>query len=296
MTYLPAVHGNGGTIVQGWRTDTYRAVASGAPDKIHVLTVDYRGFGYSTGSPTERGVIDDGIALVNWALNTARIPPNRIVILGQSLGTAVASAVAEDFISKHQVEFSGVVLVAPFTNIATLVLSYSIGGIIPILSPLKPYPILQSFFAKQIQETWKTDERLATLVRKSNSLDLTLIHSRDDFDIPWQHSELLFQIAANATSERGLSAQQINNLKMHQESSGEAGCCWTDTWTTAGKTKGNEKVVRLRVVRHGGGLPSAHPSSSYLKEKNLTLLYPGHNRLVTYPAVAAAVLKAFKMR
>ncbi|KAK5004087.1 hypothetical protein LTR28_009360, partial [Elasticomyces elasticus] len=74
---------------------TYRSL-TGIPN-THVLTIDYRGFGLSTGSPTEAGLITDGVALVNWVIDVAGIPPDRIVILGQSLGTAVASAVALRF-------------------------------------------------------------------------------------------------------------------------------------------------------------------------------------------------------
>lgn len=226
-------------------------MASGASDKFHVLTVDYRGFGYSTGNPTERGIIDDGIALVNWAMNVARVPSNRIMILGQSLGAAVATAVAEHFVVERQVEFSGIVLVAAFTDIPTLILSYSIGGLIPILSPLRPYPVLQNFFAKRVQDTWKTKERLANLVRKSKNVDVTLIHSQDDFEIPWQHSENLFYAATNATTEQGDEARHISTGK-YNEDFGDAG--WSREWIAKGHTYRNIKLIRLEVVRHGGKL------------------------------------------
>lgn len=134
------VHGNAGTVAQGWRTDTYRALTSGLVDKLHVVAVDYRGFGYSTGSPDEKGLIIDGIATVKWALNVAKIPPEKIVLLGQSLGTAVATAVAEHFVVEEGLEFRGVVLVAGFSDLPTLLTTYAIGGVIPILSPLRPYP------------------------------------------------------------------------------------------------------------------------------------------------------------
>ncbi len=173
------------------------------------------------------------------------------MILGQSLGTAVATAVAEHFVVDMQVEFSGMVLVAAFTDIPTLILSYSIGGLIPILSPLRPYPVLQSFFAKGVQETWKTKERLANLVRKSESVDLTLIHSQNDFEIPWQHSENLFYAAANATAEEGMTLRQLRSMKNHEDL-GDAG--WISSWTASGHTKTNTKRIRLEVVKHGGKL------------------------------------------
>ncbi|PNS21951.1 Monoacylglycerol lipase ABHD12 [Sphaceloma murrayae] len=88
---LISFHGNAGHIAQGWRTDTYRSFS--ALPNTHTITIDYRGFGRSTGSPTEAGLITDGIALVNYVMHTLGIPPERIAIVGQSLGTAVAAAV-----------------------------------------------------------------------------------------------------------------------------------------------------------------------------------------------------------
>jgi len=244
------VHGNAGTIAQGWRTDTYRALASGASDRIHVLTVDYRGFGYSSGSPTEQGLITDGIALMNWALEVAQIPPERIVIFGQSLGTAVSVAVAEHFILERQIEFAGIILVAGFSDIPTLMLSYYVGGIVPILAPLRPYPSIQQFFADRIRETWYTTRRLANLVRHSKYLSLDLIHAMNDFDIPWSHCDTLFHAAANATVHGGMATKQIDNSKTKRDL-GEGGR--VSTWTAASPR--NDGMIRIRqeIVRYGSG-------------------------------------------
>lgn len=214
-----------------------------------MLTVDYRGFGYSTGSPSEEGVITDGVALLKWALDIAHIPPERIALLGQSLGTAVTVAVAERLLLERQIEFAGIVLVAGFSDIPKLMLSYRLGGIIPILSPMKPYPILQSFFAERIQETWQTSRRLANLVRVSKNVELILIHSRNDFDIPWNHSDALFYSAANATSEQGMSLKQMDLAKTHLDL-GDAG--WINTWTAAGQDNSGTKRIRQEILAHGG--------------------------------------------
>ena len=63
-------HGNAGHLANGWRTDTYRAVTTGASDVTHIITIDYRGYGYSTGSPTEQGLITDGLTITEWAMDT----------------------------------------------------------------------------------------------------------------------------------------------------------------------------------------------------------------------------------
>lgn len=209
--------------------------------------MDYRGFGYSSGYPTEQGIITDAIATVNWALHVAKIPPERIVLLGQSLGGAVAAAAAEHFSTlTPQPEFAGLILVAAFSNIPALMLTYNIGGFIPVLSPLRPYPILQRWFSNYITETWYTTQRLGNYVRKSAKVHLTLIHAKNDFDIPWKHSDTLFYIAANATSEEGLTTHQVDSMKKTVDL-GEAG--WIHTWNAGGN-----KLIRQEILRHGGRL------------------------------------------
>lgn len=223
-------------------------MASGAPDKIHVLTVDYRGFGFSTGSPTEAGLITDGLTLVKWAIHTLHIPPERIILLGQSLGTAVATAVAEKLALEDGTEFKAIILVAAFSDIPNLMLTYAVGGLVPILSPMRPYPMLQRFFADRIQETWFTAARLARLIRHCKNMHLYLIHAKNDFDIPWSHSNTLFYAAANATSESGMTVKQMNSVKSYKDL-GESG--WINAWT-AGQFDGGRKTIRQEIVRHGG--------------------------------------------
>ncbi len=185
----------------------------------------------------------------------AKISPERIVLLGQSLGTAVATAVAEHF-AVSKIEFSGVILVAGFADIPSLLLTYSIGGIIPILSPLRPYPVLQKWFSRRIYDTWDTVTRLRHFVRISQRVRLFLIHATNDFDIPWRHSDSLFYAAVNGTSDKGLSAQEIDALKVNTQL-GAAG--WRNTWDAEGR-----KIVQQQILRHGGKLLLAQPSRTDL--------------------------------
>ncbi|KAI9680390.1 MAG: hypothetical protein M1829_001276 [Trizodia sp. TS-e1964] len=240
-------HGNAGTVVQGWRPAAYRTISAGSPEKIHILAIDYRGFGLSSGSPSEEGVIIDGIAAVNWALKAAKIPSHRIVIMGHSLGTAVSAAVAEHFASSMPDQpFAGLVLVAGFSDLPTLLLTYNIGGIIPVLSPLQYYPYLQKLATAQIVDTWHSAERLASYVRASSQAWVYLIHSENDYDIHWKHSDALFYSSANATSVKGLSTLQVDQMKITVEH-GDAG--YVNEWNQDG-----QKVICEEILRHGGML------------------------------------------
>lgn len=158
-------HGNAATLGQQRRTEEYRSYASGACEKVFVLAFDYRGFGKSFGVPSEAGLRNDAEAVVDWALNVAMIPPQRIVLLGHSLGTAVVAAVALQY-AEMGVEFAGIILCAAFTNAGNAFASYSIGGVIPVLAPVKMIPAVQSWFSRKISDTWRSDVRLAALTRK----------------------------------------------------------------------------------------------------------------------------------
>ena len=76
----------------------------------NVFAVDYRGYGKSQGRPTEAGVYHDAEAAYDYLVKERGIRPDRIVVLGQSLG----SAVAVDLAAKRPV--AGVILEAGFPS------------------------------------------------------------------------------------------------------------------------------------------------------------------------------------
>src|SRR5262249_58192310 len=79
-------------------------------DGTGLLALSYRGYGGSTGKPSETGLINDGMAAYEFA--TARYAAKRIVLWGESLGTGIAIAVAAER------KVGGMILDAPFTSIA----------------------------------------------------------------------------------------------------------------------------------------------------------------------------------
>ena len=200
-----------------------RSLSTASPYRLHVLCIDYRGFGYSTGSPTEDGLITDGLAAVKWAIDIAGISPDRIALVGQSLGTAVVFGVAEALINppnaieedpSRGIELGALISIAGFSNVKDLLSTYHIAGFIPVLAPLRPYPWLQKFFKGFVRETWESSRRVATLVHKSSSkLQLFILHAHDDMEIPVEHSNYLFHAAANATTgkDRELSILDVRS-------------------------------------------------------------------------------------
>lgn len=82
-------HGNAGNVshrLGNIRDLYYRGVS--------VLIFDYRGYGRSTGSPSERGMYQDALASYDYLIRERRIPPDRVILFGRSLGSGVAGEIA----------------------------------------------------------------------------------------------------------------------------------------------------------------------------------------------------------
>ena len=84
------------------------------------LMINYRGFGLSEGSPNERAVIGDAKRIYDWALARPDVDPANIVVLGRSLGSYVAVAVA----ASRKVRAA--ILATPFDSVAALIAQYGL--------------------------------------------------------------------------------------------------------------------------------------------------------------------------
>ena len=129
-------HGNAGTRAAPLRVAHY----SGFTSRVgtNVLAIDYRGFGDSTGRPSPDGLAHDARAAWAWLID-AGAAPSDILIVGHSLGTAVAARLGSE-LGREGVSCRGLVLLAPFSSIRTLLDTYAILGVVPIGAPLSYVP------------------------------------------------------------------------------------------------------------------------------------------------------------
>ena len=237
-------HGNAGTVGQTRRTDAYRMITSGASERVHVLAFDYRGFGLSSGHPTEAGLIEDALSVIKWATTVGKVPTNRIVLLAQSLGTAVATAAAEAIVQENPgTEFAGVILCAAFPDAPSVIMSYKVGGYFPLLAPLKAVAPVKRWFASKICDKWNTQQRLGSLVNASNRLRLTFFAAESDEVIPYENTENLFYATVCDISGTKNTRSRIDK-SCQQLDLGEGGS--VQEWIQDGKH------VRKVVVRYGG--------------------------------------------
>ncbi len=136
-----------------------------------VLLVDYRGYGASSGSPTEQGTYLDAHAAWRWLAEQQGARPADVVVVGESLGGAVAAELAA------RMQPRALILVSTFTSIGELG-----AGIYPWL----PVRLISRY-------------RYDTLAHLGGYRGPVLIaHSRDDEIVPYAHGERLYAAAAGS--------------------------------------------------------------------------------------------------
>lgn len=85
----------------------------------NVLLFDYRGYGLSGGSPTLGGVHRDGLAALDKVFHMRAVDPARVVVLGQSLGAAIAVTALAD--SPYAARVRGLALDSSYASLRDLV-------------------------------------------------------------------------------------------------------------------------------------------------------------------------------
>ncbi|KAL0216878.1 hypothetical protein RCL1_007361 [Eukaryota sp. TZLM3-RCL] len=106
-------HGNAGNIAS--RTSNLCTLFRAFNNEISILIIDYRGYGLSTGTPSEEGLYQDGLASYDWLLSQPLVDSSKIFVFGRSLGGAVAT-----YVSRHR-DVRGLILENTFASIKDLI-------------------------------------------------------------------------------------------------------------------------------------------------------------------------------
>lgn len=133
------LHGTGGTRVTPSRMQFYTHATSRLD--TNVLTIDYRGFGESTGVPSEDGLELDAYTAWKWVLEQGA-KQGDVVVVGHSLGTNIATRLGKR-LAHEGAKPRGVALLAPFSQLAVLLETYPILSL-PILKPIMGFAVGRS--------------------------------------------------------------------------------------------------------------------------------------------------------
>jgi uncharacterized protein len=173
--YLPAAardapavlvaNGNGGH--RGMRAPLARALGDAG---LAVLLFDYRGYGGNPGNPSEEGLARDVRAAREFLLREARVPPERLLYFGESLGAAVVTELA----TEHPP--AGLVLRSPFVDLA------SVGSV--------HYPFLP--VRTLLRDRYPVSERIGGI-----RVPTTVVYGSEDSIVPPEQSRAVAGAAAH---------------------------------------------------------------------------------------------------
>ena len=171
--YIPAVnaratllffHGNSGNISH--RLDSLRIFNELG---LSVFIPSYRGYAQSQGRPSIKGVNLDALAAWKWLTEDKQIPAENIIVLGQSLGGAVAMELM------RSVTPGAIILESTFSSLADMT---------PFPAPVAPMLLGGDF--------WNTVKTARDL-----NVPTLCIHSQEDDVIPYSQGRRIFEAAGS---------------------------------------------------------------------------------------------------
>lgn len=121
--FIPATYEPRGTVIHLHgntrnMTSHYRYVGWIADEGFNVFVFDYRGYGQSTGTPDRKGIYEDCVAAVRYVQQRDDVNPEKIIVIGQSIGAANAIAV----LGREKFDgILGIVAEAPFASYEEIV-------------------------------------------------------------------------------------------------------------------------------------------------------------------------------
>ncbi|MBL8819313.1 MAG: alpha/beta hydrolase [Planctomyces sp.] len=143
---------------------------------VDVLAIDYRGYGDSTGSPTETGIVTDALTAWQYATQELGYQPENILIMGVSLGGGVAVQLASRLNSADNIP-AGLVVVASFSSVTDVAADR--------------YPFLPV--------RWLVTDQFESHVRiKDVVCPQLILHGDQDQDIPLRFGRKLYEASVAA--------------------------------------------------------------------------------------------------
>ena len=134
---------------------------------LNFLIVAWRGFSGNKGRPTENGLYIDAKSAVDW-LEKKGINIENIIIYGESLGTGVATEIAQNN------NFAGIILESPFTSM--------------VEAGKTKYPIFP--IGLLLKDKYESDKKV-----KNIKSPILIMHGEQDKIVPFWMGKKMFELA-----------------------------------------------------------------------------------------------------
>ena len=136
---------------------------------VNFLIIAWRGFSGNEGKPTENNLYIDGIGAIEW-LKKKGIDEKDIIIYGESLGTGIATEIAQNK------NFAGLILETPFTSMVEAAKNFY---------PYIPVGLL-------LKDKYKNQEKI-----KNINIPVLVMHGEADQIVPFWMGKKIFDLANN---------------------------------------------------------------------------------------------------
>lgn len=155
-------HGNAGNIYGRQHfIETYKEISS-------IIMFDYRGYGKSTGYPTEQGLHTDILSIWNYVTNELNFLSENIILYGESLGCSVVLWLGKKLVLKNETLPRCIILQSGFYNLKELISDIS-----------------HSFISFLLQSKFNNIDYIKKI---NNKIPIILLHSPKDEIIKIKHA------------------------------------------------------------------------------------------------------------
>lgn len=179
---LQFFHGNAGSHFT--RIPVYRQLAA---EGSGVLAAGYPGYGGNSGRPSEASLHAAAQAHYDWLI-AQDIAPERIVLVGESLGSGIATRLAAEN------RAAGLILLAAYTGMDDIAQSQ--------------FPLLPARWL--IKDRYRSIDHVAAI-----RMPLSWIHGRQDTLIPFAMGQTLFDAAREPKTAHSIAGAGHNDLWQH---------------------------------------------------------------------------------
>ncbi|KIK68364.1 hypothetical protein GYMLUDRAFT_35764 [Collybiopsis luxurians FD-317 M1] len=187
------------------------------------LMVSYRGYGHSTGRPSEKGLRRDAQAALDYVLADPVLSKCAVILHGHSLGGAVALSLA----SRNPDKISGLIVENTFLSI-------------PLVA--KEIPVIRHLTCF-IHQKWESNKRIKKIPK---TVPILMLSGKSDEVVPESHMLKLWDIAATRGEAKSPKDKMTSKSKSEEKESGAQidhsndifksipGGTHADTWTRSG--------------------------------------------------------------
>jgi len=155
-------HGNAGSLAnRTYKLNHFKNL------NVNFLIIAWRGFSGNKGKPTEEGLYKDAKSAVDW-LNKKGVDDEKIILYGESLGTAIAVEIAQ------KKNYAGIILESPFTSMIDMGKKYY---------PFFPVNLL-------LKDKFESYKKIHNI-----SVPILIIHGKVDNIVPFAMGKKMYELS-----------------------------------------------------------------------------------------------------